>query len=117
MTEPDARRLLAALAGRNETADESGRSAGDGSSYREIIDEATSATENFESAAAFLADHDLEELDDAIERAGTDLSARADKGREALGALRRLRAAAAGSGQFQSGRSSPLGAEDLADSR
>ena len=115
MAETDARQFLAALAGR--TADRTGDEiAATDASYGSPIERAVAATEGFESATVFLAAHDLDDLEDAVERAENDLSARAEEGRGALETLRRLRTAAEGR-QFQSGLSSPLGDGDLADSR
>lgn len=94
MVERDARQLLAALAG-DESAEEPKR-AGDEAdgAYRDIIDGATEAMGDFDAATKFIAEHDLEDLAEAVERADADLSKRAAAGRAALDAFRRLRVAA-----------------------
>lgn len=94
MADTDARRLLAALA--REGAGQEREEPKDrvASGYREHIDRAVAATEDLESATAFLAEHDLSELNAAVERAETDLSTRAESGRDALERLRDFRDAA-----------------------
>lgn len=94
MTDTDARRLLAALAGDGGAAEAERRPTRNGTEYRTLIDRAVAATEDFESATAFLAEHDLTALEDAVERADADLSARGESGREALERFRGLRDAA-----------------------
>lgn len=96
MTDTDARRLLAVLAGDGDAAEADRRPAMTGTEYRALIDRATAATEDLESATKFIAEHDLTALEDAIERAESDLSAHGESGRDALDQLRELQSAAVG---------------------
>ena len=147
MADRDARTLLATLAGTgatNSKPDTDERSAGE---YHDRVERAIAASADLAAASEFLANFDLDGIERAVDRAEDDLCARATEGRDALETLRSLERAAGGttagigdeaepevggefgdtegSGrgeagcdrQFQSGRSSHLGSDDIAAGR
>jgi hypothetical protein len=95
MAQDDARRLLGALAGDGPT-DDGTDTPGEADEYARTIDRATSALEDVEAAATFVAEGGLEGLEAAIERAERDLSEAATRGRSTLEAYREYRAVARG---------------------
>lgn len=94
MASDQAKRVLARLAGNHSTevAEESTPPTATG--YGGVIEEATAALEDIEAAAEFVDEGGIERLEDAVERAESDLSERAREGRETLRTYRTFRAVA-----------------------
>ncbi|WP_226012494.1 hypothetical protein [Halomicrobium salinisoli] len=85
--EATVKRALRSLAGGREepSPDDAG------GEYRETIERADAAVDDLDAAAAFVEEVGLAELERAVARAETDLSATASDGRAALSAFREFR--------------------------
>ncbi|MDS0281154.1 hypothetical protein [Haloarcula onubensis] len=64
--------------------------------YRTVIERAVTATEDLDSAAAFVESVGLDGLEEAVRQAEREVSGLADDGREALATFERFRVAAQG---------------------